>query len=206
MAIPTAICMSEKMYRLKSEGSDHELLCDAAAAGVCKWATHLQFRLTPFAQEVGNMRPHQADPSGSNEWVPDHLKAIHATHHAVAMSALSAIGHIATLDPSRKRQREQATCNTDASWLQQQLSSWSVPVPQLQQQAPPQPGLDSTHQHADPSRGTSAADSGAPTSVLQVNVREVLGCGSTGIIFAGKSTMLCAWTNCSSSAGLQANF
>ena len=42
---------------------------------------------------------------------------------------------------------------------------------------------------ADLSTGTSAASSGAPTFVLQVNTRDVLGCSSTGVIYAGKSAM-----------------
>ena len=155
-------CMSmlNGVFTVKSK-----VLCDAAAAGVCTWATHLHFMLIP---------------NDSTELEPEDLESIHPTHRADAMSALSAV---ATLDPSRKRQREQATCNTDASWLQQQLSSWSIPVPQLQQQAQLQPEVDNTQQHADLSTGASAAGRG---SVLQVNVREVLGCGSTGIVFAGK--------------------
>ena len=139
----------------------------------------------------GHMRPHRAPSCDSSEWGPAKLKSIHPTHKANALSALSAIGQIATLDLSPENQQEQATCNTDASSLQQQLSSWSVPVPQLQQQAPPQPGVDNTDQYPDLRTSASIAGS-APRSLLQVNTREVLGCGSTSIVFAGESAMLCA--------------
>ena len=113
-----------------------------AAAGVCNWATHLHFMLIPFDKEV-HLRHHQAHKIDSDDWLPENLESIHPTHHATAMYALSAI---ATCDVSSESQQEQGTCNRGASSLQQQLSSWSIPVPQLQQPAPAQPeGTSVTH-------------------------------------------------------------
>lgn len=167
-----------------------------AAAEVCNWATHLHFMLIPFDKEV-HLRPHQAHPNGSDGWLSERLESIHPTHHATAMYALSAI---ATVDVSSESQQEQGTCSRGAGFLQQQFSSWSIPVPQ-QQPAPPQAEVDISHSQADLS--ISARGSAC---LLQINMREVLGCGSTGIIFAGESIPLCASTHVSwhSQLGLQA--
>lgn len=167
---------------------------------MCSWATHLHLQLAPFDGEAVHQYKVCEDEDEVNvdsdeEYESFPASEIHPTHQASSISAVSAV---ATLDPHQ--QDDQHSMSTLLSWtcalqLDQQPELSQQPElgqqPELSQQPElgqqpeltQQPQLGQLPGVAEPMKQVPPP---ANTDLLQIDLREVLGQGGTGIIYAGE--------------------